>query len=223
MVNNLRLGMKSLRYSYGWKRTMVCMALLTVPGVVMAVAGPHLKLGIFSGFILVIEAIFPMQLLASLGVSNMLQASPLKKKMQTSVPALFCTFCMTAVFLLSLLICGIRVMGEPAEIQAVCEEIVQYALWMACVMMYLAVTYKYFLVATIFFLAVNTNLWSGYLGSRFVNFSALEGVAAPFLAAAALGLGIIAAGGILEYLLSLLVYKAPMSKQAQSASLRREL
>ena len=56
-----------------------------------------------------------------------------------------------------------------------------------------------------------------------MNFSALEGVAAPFLAAAALGLGIIAAGGILEYLLSLLVYKAPMSKQAQSASLRREL
>ena len=52
----------------------------------------------------------------------MLQASPLKKKMQTSVPALFCTFCMTAVFLLSLLICGIRVMGEPAEIQAVCEH-----------------------------------------------------------------------------------------------------
>lgn len=38
-----------------------------------------------------------------------------------------------------------------------------------------------------------------------------------------MGLAIIIVGGLLEYLVSLLLYKAPMSKYAQSSILRREL
>ena len=37
------------------------------------------------------------------------------------------------------------------------------------------------------------------------------------------GIGIVVLGGFLQYLISLLVYRAPMSKMAQAAPLRREL
>lgn len=44
-----------------------------------------------------------------------------------------------------------------------------------------------------------------------------------YLQVSALGLLLVVLGGFLQYLLSLLVYKAPISKMAQSATLRREL
>lgn len=223
MINDLRLGIKSLRYSHGWKKTGICAALLMVPGVALVLMGPELDLGFYSGFILVIEAIYPMQLLYSLSVSNMLQVSPVKKKMQTTVPALLCTFCMAVIFLFTLLLFGIRIAWNPSGIYNLCGELVQYAVWMVCVMVYMAVAYKYFVLSTCGFLVLNVVLVPGArIPEAFVDFSVLEGVGAPFLAAA-LGLGLIAAGGLLEYLLSLLVYRAPMSKLAQTPSLRREL
>jgi hypothetical protein len=51
----------------------------------------------------------------------------------------------------------------------------------------------------------------------------LSGRGTPFWQVLLGGFAILAAGAMAEYLLSLLVYRAPMDKMAQSAPLRKEI
>lgn len=72
-----------------------------------------------------------------------------------------------------------------------------------------------------------TGFWAGTQGSGDggVMFAAWMsgGRDVSFLAAAGMGLGILVLGGIAEYLLTLLLYRAPLSKTAQPAPLRKWL
>lgn len=90
-------------------------------------------------------------------------------------------------------------------------------------MLYIAVAYKYFLASItagitvyVFILArldVINKIPSGIFGSSIGS----------FVLALVIGLVIIVLGGFGQYGVSLLVYKAPMSKYAQTAALRKEM
>lgn len=229
MINNLKLGVRVLRYGYGIGMSLIQGALFLLMGglfFVMDVTsfGSAFQRGFFGNFMFMCIGMLPAQVLYSLSAVSMVQASPMKKKLQTAVPTAITWVSMTFLYLVTALMRGIVVLMQPERLSEVCIELVALGVIIAFLMLYTGVAYKYFLAITIFF-ALSFWLiffyrswmisWWNLFGTNENTFS--------FVLAVVTGLTCIAAGGIGEYLLSLLVYRAPMSKMAQMAPLRKEL
>lgn len=220
MINDLKLGIRMLRYAYGRTASIVSTAIFGIDGLVICLLGGDCFLG---GFFLVVASMWVLQMLYSLSVSNMVLASPQRKKMQISVPvALNCT-CMTVMYTVLLFIQVVWVMRHPERVTIICNGLVWLALVMAVLMVFTAFAYKYFVVSMLAFYVVfftcnigkekvlESNLWNSCYG------------VGNFIIAALIGYVAIAVGGYLQYKASLLIYRKPMSKAGQPATLRKYL
>lgn len=110
----------------------------------------------------------------------------------------------------------------PEIRSSVCSELVLLGLVAMAMMLYLGSAYKYFVLSLLFlfpiiFISVNMGM------PVELNWTVFNQGKASLILAAAIGLACIGVGAIGEYLISLLVYKRPMSKMAQAAPLRKEL
>ena len=224
MINDLKLGMKMLRYTYNLKMTIVSGMLFLVGGIFLTVVEMNSDSGLLGGWFFMCIGLLPTQLLYSLNVSGIVQVSSAKKRMQTSVPALITFVNMVALYLLELIIQGILVWGGGKRAELAAYEMLTLALMAAMIMMYMGVSYKYFVVSTIVFVPCIIFLFSGLMtsGARY-DWNVLRGTGIPFILVVPAGLVVLALGGLGQYLLSLLFYRAPLSKMAQAAPLRKEL
>lgn len=224
MISDLKLGFRMLRYGHGLKSNLI-------GGILMLAAGFFLQgVTILSNgdmpnpgsIFLLIGAMFPIQIIYSLSVSNLIQASPAKKRMQTSVPAVISGSCMLALYLIHVLISAAITAVQPQRLQYTCNQTVGLAFFAVCLMLYMAVCYKYFWVSFILFFAVYNYTYYSTTYSGTLSFGFRESRISLLLAAVT-GIVIIIAGGFLQYGLSCLVYKAPMSKRAQGNMLRKTM
>lgn len=225
MINNWKLGFKVLRHGYGLVMNIVQGIAFFVMGasfLFLQISSDFFRGGFPGQVIILCIGILPVQMLYSLNVSNLVLTSPVRKKMQTSVPAVLTWSCMTFLYLALALVKALVSLNRPESRESVCGELVILG-WVAMAMMlYLGIAYKYFLLSLLFlfpiiFLAVNMGM------SVELNWSVFNHGSASFALAAAIGLACIGLGAFGEYLISLLLYKKPMSKMAQAAPLRKEL
>lgn len=223
MINDLKLGFKVLKYAHAVKSTLVLGGIMVLIGIALCILNVAVENSFPGGYFIMITALFLLQLLYSVNMSNLVQASPMKKRLQTSVPAVIGTFCMLMGYLLTVLTEGIVAYFGPEEINYICGQILFTMVVMGVIMLYTGICYKYFVVATVMFILVFAICYSYLISSRgwFISFAG-DGWGMFALTAAA-GLAFILICGVLQYLLSLAVYKAPMSKRTQAASLRRQL
>lgn len=229
MINDLKLGMKMLRYGDHMILQMVAMAVTWFLGLIMNVSIKYVSISLsgqiqliqipIGAVFMVIAFMFPAQILYSLSVSNLVQSSPAKKRMQTAIPAAVTFAGMMGNYLVSLVINLIFMAGHPERVGAICGETLLEAVLAAFLMIVLGVAYKFF--------------WTAFLSGLMVFFCTrygmetlwrvdLSGGGAYALTAAA-GFVLILLGGLGQYGLSLLFYKVPMSKYAQSANLRKQM
>lgn len=219
MINNWKLGLKSLEYAYGRKSNFILMIVFGLMSVAFYAIGPGIRNTFFGGYMLMCTAILPTQMIYSLSMSNIVQSSPMKKKMQTAIPAAFTCGNLMVMYLINAVIRGIMMWGHPETVLETGKEILMLALVMMLMSIYLAIAFKYFIVSVLMFLAVY------FIAFRAIDFIVPDQFgagAAVYMAMIILGLAFVAVGGIAQYLCSLLVYKAPMSKAAQ-ASLNKEI
>lgn len=228
MINDMKLGLKMLRYAYGLKTNLTQGGIFLALGIVYTVIGSmetHStgSPGAFSGVFFSSLAMLPVQMCYSLSTSDLVKASPVRKRMQTSVPVLLHCCGALLIYLAECLVYGICCLRRPELEQAMCRDIVAVALIAAFMMLYSGVCYKYF-VATTLVVVPFMCLWLvGRLKSgEFVTWMS-GGREVSFFAAAGMGLGILILGGMAEYLFTLLLYRAPLSKAAQPAPLRKWL
>ncbi len=220
MINNWKLGLKSLDYAYGIKSNFTLMIVFALISVLFFTIGSSINCSIFGGYMLMCAAILPTQMVYSLSMSNMVQSSPMKKKMQTTIPAVFTCGNLVIMYLINVLIYGVMVLVHPEAALEKGSEILLLALIMMMMSAYLGIAYKYFGISVIIFFFVYCSL---SIGRNFVILDQFGTGPVYFGVMAILGLVSVVAGGFLQYLVSLLVYKAPMSKMAQAAALRKEL
>lgn len=221
MINNLKLGFKTLKYAHAVKSTLIMSGVIMILGILMCVMNVAVEYTFPGGYFFMLTALFMVQLLYSVNISNLVQASPVKKRLQTSVPAVMSTFCMLAGYLLTVLTEGIVAYFRPEGINYICGQILFTAVLAGVIMLYTGICYKYFAAATIMFAAVFSLFYSYLIRGWFISFAG--GGWGMFALTAAIGLAVILICGVLQYLLSLAVYKVPLSKQAQAASLRKQL
>lgn len=220
MIDNYKLGMKMLRYGSGLVGMMVCCSIFLVLGLAMNIGYASFGIAGSPGdIIFMIVAMFPVQVIYSLSVSNLVQSSPAKKRMQTSVPTTVTCFNMIALCLVNWLCKGIAIIGHPEFIVTACSEMVTLAGFAVFVMLYTAMAYKYFWTSIIvyFFTLARLNAINQ------IQFGIFDNNVSSFALALVISLILIVLGGFGQYGISLLVYKAPMSKYAQSATVRKEM
>ena len=223
MIHNWKLGIKLLRYAHGIKMTLIigiAILLLNIPVIIAGILSDNLIMG---GYMLMSVSMLPTQLLYSLSASNMVLTTAYRKKLQTSVPAALTCGNMMLMYLISALLYGIVALGQGKLLDNAGEQMLMIALMMDLVMAYTGIAYKYFAAATLClclslpFMLTTALPATGGLGNLFGQggFS--------FVSAVLIGLVMLVAGGLLQYLLSRLCYRTPLSKMAQAAPLRKEL
>ncbi len=223
MISDLKLGFKMMKYGHSAKLSFVASILMVVFGLLLSTVGITAESSFLGGYFIMLAALLLMQLLATVNAANLVQVSPAKKKLQTRIPALFSVVLMLAGYLFSVIIAGVVVCTRPERAGNVNNYMIITAIIMGVIMMYYGACYKYFVVSTVLFLVVflaGTPLINGSLQLVFMPFTDSR---ANFGLAALIGLAVILLGGLLQYLISLALYKAPISKLALGATLRKQM
>ena len=222
MINDWKLGMRMLRYAYGVKMNCIAGGLLLLLEIIAIVIG-RMEWNVFPAcYILLVAGMLPVQMLLSLSLAGMIQASPMKKKLQTGIPALMNFSIMAVLYLVMALVSEIMFLGRAEYRDYIYSSLIMLALSLAMIMLYMGVAYKHFILATVGLVPILCFvLTKGMTGEEMLGF--LTGKGLSLWKVIPGGIGILALGAVPQYLLSLLVYRAPMDKKAQSARLRSEI
>lgn len=167
---------------------------------------------------LVCTALFPSQMLLSVGTSTMVQTSVCKKKLQTSMHTVFLSIGVTVMFTLIL---ALRLSGLFAQGLSFDElNILPVGIFAAVIMIYSGFVYKFFVLSVIVLYGVMMGYGavSGYWfakGEGFVQFRPGIGSAAVNIA---LCYGLIAAAAGVEHLIARRLYRLPLSGYALRCS-----
>lgn len=224
MINNLKLGIRMFRYGSGLVGMTVFCGIFLVLGLLMNFGYTILgSAGSPGDVFLLIVSVYPVQIIYTLSISNFIASSPIKKRMQTSVPVTICCFNMLAIYLVNALCKGIMLSGHPENIGTACAELVSLAGFGVIFMLYLALAYKYFLVSIVAGILVYYYTGIRLDGINSVWSGIFDNSVGSFALALLIGLVCIVIGGFGQYGLTLLVYKAPISKYALSAVVRKEM
>ena len=223
MMNDFRRGWKLMRYTYGIKSNCIQAGVFLLAGIVLMLTEGDGYFRLMGEYFWVCIAILPAQLIYTLGVADLVKASPMRKKMQTVFPVAVSLICMTVVYLAELVICAVRFRVSPDGAGQACRSVILVAVMMAVVMVYLGVCYKYFVVSILCIIpAMMLLMRNTPQNPVFVQFF-FRNQELSFGAAAAIGFGILIVGALAEYLLTLLLYRAPLSRMTQAAPLRKAL
>ena len=224
MINDLKLGIKLMRYAYMLKANVAIAILMVVFGVCMTF-GVNLS-GVVShtsgGYIVMLAPLFLIQMLSSVSVTNMAQASSAKRRLQTSVPTAINLFFMLLGYIIVSIVEYICVAVLPERRGMICGDLFLAAILSALLIIYVAVGYKYFAISI---LLVGPAIMGSVACGNVIGWGTklFAGMKHLFAFTVVAGIVIIAAACVLHYFITLALYKVPMSKYAQAAPLRRQL
>lgn len=226
MIGNLKLGFRIMKYGHGLKGMLmgsILMGLLGLSLSVVSVSGESTDTALPGGYFFMVIGLFMIQLLYSVNMTGMIQASPLKKRLTTSVPTVLSMFAMLAGYLVTVLVEGILAATHSGSMGVACAHIVFTVGSMSVVALYMGVAYKLFVAATVIFVVAFLGFYSVYCYIMGKGVSIADGSWGTFGLIALVGLAVILVCNLLGYFLSLLLYRVPISRMSQTASLRRQM
>lgn len=223
MMHDLKIGIKVMRYAYGIKMNCISAGLFALAGLLYIVEGKSGNNGLVGSYFWICIGMIPVQLIQSLNAANFVQSSPIKKKMQTSIPVMLSLASMMAMYLAEVLLYGIMVWANPGRAAEISGSLVLMAILGALLLLYLGACYKCFVVATFCLISLLVFWMWGVINGVLVPKAMFGSWNISFGLAVLMGFGILIAGSAAEYLLTLLLYKKPVAKMAQAAPLRKEL
>ena len=215
MMKSMKLGFKLLRYAWGIKTTLLSGGIFFLLGLLsftMSVQTWYL-----GGYLLMVLAVYPAQLLSSLTVSNLVQTSPWKKALQTSVPTALTAGAFALTYGGALIISLLRLNARPEMREDMVMILVLFAFEIFLIMTYCGIAYKTYVLGTALFIIVFV------IGSSVIQIGAALGAfrGVSVFGAACSGFAAMLLGSAVQYGLSLMLYKRALSKNAQYAGLRK--
>ena len=205
MLKDIKLGFKLLRYGYKLKLNVIMLVFFAIFGIASEIFSKGTS--IIGGVYFMMSGMFTFQLIMSMDVSELIQSTSLKKKLQIYIPVLASTviiFVVERVVLIQ--------MGVADKTQII------YTLFMLDVILlitylYTSICYKYFVLGFILFMVAFMAAFMALDNTAFMGFA--DTIAALGLPVIALfGYIAIFVGGALEILIGELLYKKPLSEFA---------
>lgn len=223
-MKDLKLGFQFLKYAYGRKGAIACAVVAFLVAFLMCIASMLTVINLPGGYFFLLAAFIPCQSFVSLYASDLVMASPDRKRLEISVYSMMLFAGSVFSYLLLLVMGGIVAVCSPEQIRYVCSQLIRTSVWAVITSLYWSACRKFFITSTIAFVlimmlfesfnnVINMEWWMPSMGEGWGLFAgaALEGMAL-----------ILCSGGLL-YLINLVLYKAPMSKLSQMAGLRKSL
>lgn len=215
MIKQLKMGFKMLRYTFGTKMCIGLMALFMVMGIALSLI--HTDRTTPGTYLLLVVGMWPVQLIYSMNVSRQVQTSPWKKAMETSIPTLISFVGLFACYLVAILI-KLPQLGNASEEELgyMAAEMIFSGTLLMILMLYCGLAYKFFILSTVIFFVMYLGMTIAYnmiIWTTAIRFS--------FGAAVVIGMLEIVIGALLQYGVSLLVYRYPLAKRAQLRGLQK--
>lgn len=218
MMKDLKLGFQVLKYEYGRKGMSTGAVVILLLAFPMCAFSMLKVINLPGGYCFLMGA-FCLCQLSSLYTSDLVMASPARKRLEISVYPMMQFTASAISYLLVLVIGGIVAVCSPEHIRNVCSQLILTAVFTAITLLYSAVCRKYYIASTIVFFLIfvlRPDDMKWWLPSP-------EDGWGLFAGAALKGMALILCGGGLLYLINLALYKAPMSRLHRTTSLRRSL
>ena len=217
MINDIKLGFKLMKHGLSLKSSIFSSVLFLIGGLMFEVSGE--PIGIVGSIYAVMGSIMVYQLVQSLTCAGLVQSSPLKKRLQTSISAI-CTFVCTMI--LNTIIIGVKLLiGHLKDIpmNEVAASILVSSFFLIIIMVYMGTAMKAFLLSTIIFI----------MSCGIVGYFIGMGLGLDWFASWNISIGVsitvsylaVALGSFLMYLISLVFYKKDYSKITFESSLKR--
>lgn len=217
MMKDLKVIFRLLGCSYSIVANLILGIICMLAGFSIEIIS-HGKLYV-GAYLIIITGLWPIQMLFSVAVSNLVAASPWKRSLQTRLPLILNIICYFGMFTVLALLRLAALHRYPSDAGIITWYLLLTAVTGAMVLIYSAFSFKFFTASMIIFVSAYVLLTS-LTGSQFVveTFGDLS-----YGAAVLLGYLILAAGILANYLIANLVYRRQFSKGAFGAGMRRYL
>ena len=221
---------KMMRYALQFKMILVLAVLFFVFGIIFEVVGFSDSGSSYSlaALYLALTGMYFYQLVFSTTVSKMVQTSPMKKKLQVTGPILITFITSFIVFAIYVAIRLIKVTPEFLEANNVpypraYSTILFMAVWLFIFFIYMAFSYRSYILSIVFVaLSVIGILGFSARTEIFIRISEkLIGADNSPLLLIIVSLAILIVGAIIGYIISLLLYRKPISDMAVRYALRQ--
>ena len=200
-----------MKYGYKIKMNVIMMIVILAFGIVAEISSKGTSF--LGGFYLMMTGMFAYQLIMSMDISEMVQSSAAKRKLQVGLPVVASTVVYLASYTFLLVERVILIHQNPQSKEELLYTLFTILLIMITVYIFSSICYKYFVAGFILFLilfiAVDTGaviLWNNGIGAWLCQ------IGLGWLAV--LGYAVVLLGGGIEYLLGSLLYRKPLSEFA---------
>lgn len=222
-----------LRYAFGIKGNSVAAVILVIAGLVLEFISHGTNF--LGSFFVVVLSMFPVQFLYSISLSDHVASSPYRKRLQTSMPALMNLTLNIGIFTLLNIIKAVEIYLFPEDAELIIGSLIMLSIAELILAIYTGIVFKYYILATII-LVVFFSIFGGMGGwimafqeqvySFYSVFTAMGYIfmgKLPFVGAVVTSYVLLFVGAGFQYLVSLAIYRKPLSKRAQGAAMRRYL
>ena len=211
MLKDIKLGFKLLKYGYKLKLNIFMLAFFAIFGIASDIMSKGTS--IIGGIYIMMCGMFTFQLIMSMDVSEFIQSTSLKKKLQIYIPVLSSTVINLVVFTFLVIERVILIQNSVADEKQLIFTLFTLDVVLLAVYLYTSICYKYFVFGFIVFMVLFMSIFTVLSGVAFVPVSnAVFKLGLPVVAL--LGYIVIFVGGALEILIGELLYKKPLSEFA---------
>lgn len=211
MLKDLKMGFQLMKYGYRIKMNVIFMLVILVIGIIVEITSEGTSF--LGGFYLMMTGMFAYQLIMSMDISEMVQTSAMKRRLQVELPVVASTVVYLAAYTFLLVERVILIYQNPQGKEEALYTLFTIVLMMVTIYIFTAICYKYFVAGFILFLILFIGvdigaviLWNNGIGAWLCQ------IGLGWLAV--LGYAVVLLGGGIEYLLGSLLYRKPLSEFA---------
>ena len=211
MLKEIILGFKLVKYGYKLKENIFMLVIFTAIGLFVEIQSKGTS--IIGGLYFMLVGMFAYQLIMSVDVSEYIQTSAMKRKLQLTIPVITSTALYLFIFTFIIIEKCILINMYPENQKMLIMSLVQLELFMLIVFAFSSICYKYFLLGFLLFIVLDfaVIIISSFL---FNTPFASTVLSIPFGVFAVTGYLVIFIGAVLEYIIGSKLYNKPLSQFA---------
>jgi len=206
-MNDLIKAVKLIKYGFRFNLNIVILLLFLVLGFVVEIGSEGSSY--IGGFYIVLCGMYMFQFVMSLNMSDMIASSGFSRKTQLKIPCVLNGFATLVLYTALVIIKSINIARNPESETIMVVSLLMVIILEFTICIYAAVVYKYFVVTVIIYTIMIVIIMT------FANLiNAIADIQLSFSLTALIGYVVIGIGIILQYVISLLIIKKPISQTA---------
>ena len=211
MLKDIILGFILVKSGYKLKENIFMLVIFTAIGLFVEIQSKGTS--IIGGLYFMLVGMFAYQLIMSVDVSEYIQTSAMKRKLQLTIPVITSTALYLFIFTFIIIEKCILINMYPENQKMLIMSLVQLELFMLIVFAFSSICYKYFLLGFLLFIVLDfaVIIISSFL---FNTPFAPTVLSIPFGVFAVTGYLVIFIGAVLEYIIGSKLYNKPLSQFA---------